>query len=85
MNSAMVIALAAVILAIVFLMRVRTSMSRSHRVGDRRRKRAGSSFVGTSGAGSNHDGGWSGFDGGGFGGDGGGGSGGGDGGGGGGC
>ncbi|MBQ0928555.1 hypothetical protein [Saccharopolyspora endophytica] len=83
MNSAMVIV--AVLAVIVFLVAVRTGMSQSKRTDGRRRKRAGSSFVGTSGAGSNHDGGWSGFDGGGFGGDGGGGSGGGDGGGGGGC
>ncbi|WP_165943790.1 hypothetical protein [Saccharopolyspora karakumensis] len=78
MNSAMVIALVAAVLVVVFLMTVRTAMSKSNRIDGRRRKRTGGSFVGIT---SSHDGGWGGFDGGGSGGDGGGGSGGGDGGG----
>ncbi|TDC86793.1 hypothetical protein E1161_26810, partial [Saccharopolyspora aridisoli] len=68
MNSTMVIALVAMVLAIMLVITVRTAMSKSNRAEGRRRKRVGSSFVGTTGASSNHDAGWGGFDGGGIGG-----------------
>ncbi|TWF94308.1 hypothetical protein [Saccharopolyspora dendranthemae] len=68
MNSTMMIALVAMVLAIVFLATVRAAMGKSNRIDDRRRNRAvGHSFV-DSGVGGHHDGGWGGFDGGGSGG-----------------
>ncbi|MEV4649389.1 hypothetical protein [Saccharopolyspora sp. NPDC049357] len=75
MNSAMLIALVAVVLAIAFLVTVRTAMSRSNRIDGRRRKRADGSFLGSSASSGSHHGGLGSFDGGGSGGDGGGGGG----------
>ena len=67
MNSTMVIALVAMVLAIVFLTTVRTAMSKSNRIDERRRNRGvGQSFIdsGVGGHHGHHDGGWGGFDGG---------------------
>lgn len=70
MNSTMMIALVAMVLAIVFLATVRAAMGKSNQIDDRRRNRSvGHSFV-DSGVGSHHGhhDGSSGFDGGGSGG-----------------